>query len=179
VKIVKNYINKQIGKQKRVKWGIKLFMALFIDWLLNPQAPAATLFTLLLAVFISFITSLVNRLLTNPEQLRTWRKEIREWTEELREAQKTKDKKKLAKVEKQKARIMQLQQKMSWQSMKVSLLFFIPFLILWQVLWGIYREPVAFLPGFGLLTIILWYLLCSLFFNTILSRILGVGLGVE
>jgi len=156
-----------------------MFTTLFIDWLLNPQAPAATIFILLLAILISFFTSLVNRLLTNPEQLRAWRKEIQEWTEEFREVQKTKDKKKLAKVEKQKARIMQLQQKMSWQSMKVSLLFFIPFLILWQVLWGIYREPVAFLPGFGLLTIILWYLLCSLFFNTIFSRILGVGLGVE
>lgn len=156
-----------------------MLTTLFIDWLLSPQAPAATIFVLLLAILISFITSSVNRLLTKPEQLRAWRKEVQSWTEDLREAQKTKDKKKLAKVEKQKARIMRLQQKMSWQSMKVSLLFFVPFLILWQVLWGIYREPVAFLPGFGLLTIILWYLLCSLFFNTIFSRILGVGLGVD
>ncbi len=156
-----------------------MLTTLFIDWLLSPQAPAATIFVLLLAILISFITSSVNRLLTKPEQLRAWRKEVQAWTEDLREAQKTKDKKKLAKVEKQKARIMRLQQKMSWQSMKVSLLFFVPFLILWQVLWGIYREPVAFLPGFGLLTIILWYLLCSLFFNTIFSRILGVGLGVD
>jgi uncharacterized membrane protein (DUF106 family) len=118
-------------------------------------------------------------LLTNPEQLRTWRKEVKEWTDEFREAQKTKDKKKLAKVEKRKAYIMKLQQKMSWQSMKVSLFFFIPFLLMWQVLWGIYSEPVAFLPGFGPLSIVLWYLLCSLFFSTIFSRAFGVGIGAE
>ena len=156
-----------------------MFTTLFIDWLLAPQAPAATVFILLLALGLTFLTTLVNRLLTNPEQLREWRKEIKEWTDELKEAQKTKDKKKLAKVEKQKARIMKLQQKMSWQSMKVSLLFFIPFLLIWQILWSIYREPVAFLPGIGPLSIVLWYLVCSLFFSTTFSRIFGVGIGTE
>ncbi len=156
-----------------------MFALLFIDWLLSPQAPGATIFILLLAIILTIITTGVNRLLTNPAQLREWRKEIKEWTDEFREAQKVKDKKKLAKVEKQKDRIMKLQQKMSWQSMKVSLLFFIPFFIIWQVLWSIYREPVAFLPGFGLLSIVFWYLLCSLFFSTLFARIFGVGLGAE
>lgn len=156
-----------------------MFLVLFIDWLLTPQAPVATIFILLLCVFLTFLTSLVNRLFTNPEQLRTWKKEIKKWTDELKEAQRSKDQKKLAKVEKQKTRIMKLQQKMSFQSMKVSLLFFIPFIIMWQVLWGIYREPVAFLPGFGPLTIVLWYLVCSLFFSTLFSRAFGVGIGAE
>lgn len=156
-----------------------MLTTLFIDWLLSPQAPVATIFILLLCVFLTFLTSLVNRLFTNPGQLRAWRKEIKEWTDEFREAQRSKDKKKLAKVEKQKARIMKLQQKMSWQSMKVSLLFFVPFLIMWQVLIGIYRGPVAFLPGFGPLPIFYWYLVCSLFFSTMFSRVFGVGIGAE
>ncbi|UCG37453.1 MAG: DUF106 domain-containing protein [Candidatus Bathyarchaeota archaeon] len=156
-----------------------MVVPLFLDWLLGPLAPAATIFIMLLCISLTFLTSLVNRLLTNPEQLRTWRREVKEWTDEFREAQKTKDKKKLAKVEKRKAYIMKLQQKMSWQSMKVSLFFFIPFLLMWQVLWGIYSEPVAFLPGFGPLSIVLWYLLCSLFFSTIFSRAFGVGIGAE
>lgn len=157
----------------------ELLKALFIDWLLSPQAPAATIFILLLGVFLTFLTSLVNRLLTNPKELHVWREEIKQWTDEFREATRTKDKKKLAKVEKQKARIMKLQQKMSWQSMKVSLLFFIPFLIIWQLLISIYREPVAFLPGIGPLPIFYWYLLCSLFFSTLFSRAFGVGIGAE
>ncbi|MCK4478641.1 DUF106 domain-containing protein [Candidatus Bathyarchaeota archaeon] len=156
-----------------------MFITLFIDWLLAPQAPAATIFITILCVSLTFLTSLVNRLLTNPEKMRAWRKEIKDWTSEFKEAQRNKDKKKLAKVEKQKAKIMKLQQKMSWQSMKISLLFFVPFILMWQVLWGIYQGPIAFLPGFGPLSIVYWYLLCSLFFSTLFSRIFGVGIGAE
>ncbi len=156
---------------------VEVARALFIDWLLAPQAPGATIFILLICVMMTSLTSSVNRIFSNPEQLKVWRKEIKEWTDEFRDATRSKDKKRIDKLGKQKSRIMKLQQKMSWQSMKVSLLFFIPFIILWQVLWGIYSEPVAFLPGFGPLSIILWYLVCSLFFNSLLSRALGVGVG--
>ena len=155
-------------------------MLLFIEWLLEPYAPAATVFILLLCVSLTLLTSFVNRLLSNPGQMKAWRQEIKKWTEDFKTAQKTKDKKLLAKVEKKKKSIMKLQQKMSWQSMKVSLLFFVPFIIMWQVLWGIYRGPVAFMPGFGHLSIVYWYLLCSLFFSTLFSRALGVGIaGME
>lgn len=156
-----------------------MIATMFVEWLLLPQAPSATIFILLLAAFLTFLTTFVNRLFTKPEQLKAWRKEIKAWTDEFRDAQKSKDKKRLAKVEKQKDRILKLQQKMSWQSMKVSLLFFVPFILMWQVLAGIYRGPVAFLPGFGPLTIIFWYLICSFFFSTVFSRIFGVGLGAE
>lgn len=154
-----------------------MFTLLILDWLLAPQPPAATIFILLLSVCLTLITSLVNRMFTDPKQMRAWRKEIKRWTDEFREATRTKDKKLLAKVEKQRPMIMKLQQKMSWQSMKVSLLFFVPFILMWQVLWSIYGEPVAFLPGFGPLSIVYWYLLCSMFFSTIFSRALGVGIG--
>lgn len=154
-----------------------MFTTLLVDWLLEPHPPTATIFILLLCVVLTLVTSSVNRLLTNPKEMRAWRKQIKEWTDEFKEARKSKDEKRLAKVEKQRARIMKLQQKMSWKSMKVSLLFFVPFLLMWQLLWGIYREPVAFLPGFGPLTIVFWYLICSLFFSTLFSRALGVGIG--
>ncbi len=156
-----------------------LFTALIVDWLLSPHPPVATIFVLLLAMLLTLTTTAVNRLLTNPQQLREWRAEIKTWTDEYREAHKSKDKKRIAQAEKQRPRIMKMQQKMSWQSMKVSFLFFIPLLLVWQVLISIYREPVAILPGFGLLPIFLWYLLCSLFFSTLFSRIFGVGLGME
>jgi uncharacterized membrane protein (DUF106 family) len=156
-----------------------LFSPLLIDWLLSPEPPVATLFILVLALTLTFITTGVNRLLTNPTQLREWREEVNTWTKEYREALKSKDKKKIAQVEKQKNRVMQLQQKMSWQSMKVSLLFFVPLLLVWQFLIGIYTGPVAFLPGMGAIPIFLWYLLCSLFFSTLLSKLFGVGLGTE
>ena len=77
-------------------------MLLFIEWLLEPYAPAATVFILLLCVSLTLLTSFVNRLLSNPGQMKAWRQEIKKWTEDFKTAQKTKDKKLLAKVEKKK-----------------------------------------------------------------------------
>jgi len=120
--------------------------------------PYSTFFVLLLAATLSFLTSLANRLLSNPEKLKASRKEVSEWNSELREAQRSKDKKRLDKLLKKQQYIMQLQSKMMWQQMKVMLLFIVPLFIIWQVLGGFFTitvdgksvsDPVAYLPGFG------------------------------
>jgi uncharacterized membrane protein (DUF106 family) len=137
--------------------------------------PYSTLFILALAALVSLVTTLVNRRFTNPEQSKAWRKEISDWNKELRDAQKSKDKKALDKAMKKQHQIMQLQSKMMWQSMKVSLLFLVPLFIMWQVLGGFYGlAPIAFLPGIGSnlpipifnYSLIWWYLLCSILFGT-------------
>ena len=71
--------------------------------------PYSTLFILGLSFFLSFVTSLTNRLLTNRQQMREWNKEIATWREESMKASKTGDKKLMAKVKKDQKRIMQLQ----------------------------------------------------------------------
>ncbi|MEM2917834.1 MAG: EMC3/TMCO1 family protein [Candidatus Bathyarchaeia archaeon] len=150
----------------------------FLDWFLMPIAPGASVFILLLSLGLSFLTSLANRLLTNPEQQSAWRKEINEWTSQFNKARRSGDKKLLEKLQKQQKRILQLQSKMFKQSMKVSLIFFIPFLLIWQLLIGLYgANPVVFLPGVGWLTVFFWYFLCSLFFSTVFSRMFNVGMG--
>ena len=149
-----------------------------IEWLLMPRPPGGTIFILLLALCLSFITTLVNRLLANPKQQREWRKEISEYNSQLLKARKADDKKLLAKLKKQESRIMQLQTKMFWQSMKVSLIFFVPFLIIWQLLIGIFGvAPLVFVPGIGPLSVFLWYFLCSMMFSVLFSRLMGVGMG--
>lgn len=152
-------------------------MGLF-DWFLMPIAPGASVGILLFSLGLSFLTTLVNRLLTNPEQQNAWRREIAEWTSQFNKARREGDKKLLAQLQKQQKRIMQLQSKMFTHSMKVSLIFFIPFLLIWQLLMGIYRgNPVVYIPGVGWLTVFFWYFLCSMFFSTIFSRIFNVGMG--
>jgi len=152
--------------------------------------PYATLFIMLLAAAISFLTSLANRLLSNPEKMKGWRKEISEWNAELREAQRNKDKKRIDKLLKKQQYIMQLQSKMMWQSTKVMLLFIVPLFIIWQVLGGFYTTtvdgktfstPVAYFPGFGPIFPIIsfpslfwWYLLCSFLFGTLFQHLLGI-----
>jgi len=151
--------------------------------------PAATFFILLLSMTLTFLTSLANRLLTNPEKTKAWRKEIAEWNAEFRKARKTGDKKLMEKVMKKQKRILQLQSKMMWQSMKLFFLFAIPFFLLWQILLGFYgKTPVAYFPGVGdeinlgfavFPSIIWWYFLCSSLFGIIFSRLLGLAMEME
>ncbi len=153
------------------------------EWL--AVIPSSTLFILLLSFAVSFATSVTNRFLTNREQLKAWTKEIKEWREESLKARKAGDKKLLAKVKKQERHVMQLQSKMTLQSMKTSFLWFIPLMIMWYVLLPQIvpiGEVVAFLPPLpplfsGELTVFLWYLLCSFLASALFTRLFGLGLG--
>jgi uncharacterized membrane protein (DUF106 family) len=150
--------------------------------------PYSTLFMFGLAAGISLLTTSVNRRFTNPEKSKASRKEISDWNKDLRAAQKSKDKKTLDKVMKKQQYIMQLQTKMMWQSMKVSLVFIVPLFIMWSVLGGFYTTAnhlpiaVAYFPGVGATlplpifntSLIWWYLLSSLLFGTAFQHIFGL-----
>lgn len=156
-------------------------MMSILEWLLAAEGSGATIAALLVAIGLTFVTSLANKLLTNKEQRDAWRREISAWNDEFKKARKSGDKKLLAKVQKQQPRIMKIQSKMAWQSMKVSLIFFVPILLLWQFLIGYYDGAViAHLPWFGgtlQLTIVWWYPLCSLTCGVIFSHLFGLGMG--
>jgi uncharacterized membrane protein (DUF106 family) len=145
--------------------------------------PNSTFFVILMAFGVSLATSATNRLLTNREQLRDWNKEISQWRSESMKAARSGDKKLMAKVKKQEKHVMQLQSKMMWQSMKTSLFWMVPMLLLWYVVLPQLIEVskiVAFLPWIGLpmpLNVILWYLLCSFLAGIVFNRLFGLGLG--
>lgn len=147
------------------------------------QRPYSTLFILGIAALVSLLTTLVNRLISNPQKSKEQRKEVSEWNKELREAQRAKDKKTIEKLMKKQQYIMKMQTKMMWNSMKVSLLFLVPLLLMWQVLGGFYSEQdIAIFPGVGAdlplpmfsASLIWWYLLCSLFFGTTFAHVFGL-----
>jgi len=146
-----------------------------------PGAPGATVAIIFISIGITFVTSLANRLLTDRKKLNEWRREISQWTSDFNEARRSGDSKLLAKLKRQQPRITQLQSKMMWQSMKVSLLFMVPFFIIWQLLISYYGGTiVAYLPWLGgawPLPIFYWYLICSFFFGTLFSRALGLAWG--
>ena len=147
--------------------------------------PYSTLFLLFLSMALSLATSLTSKLLTNREQMMAWNKEIAAWRSDSAKAKRTGDKKLLAKVKKQERHIMQLQSKISWQSMKTSFLWFIPFLLLWYMFLGpLYGGvgEVAYLPWMPPnsplhLPFYLWYLLCSFLSSTLLNKVLGMTPG--
>jgi uncharacterized membrane protein (DUF106 family) len=151
------------------------------------EIPFSTVFIFLLAATISLLTSLANRLLTNPEKSKAWRKEIAEWNTELRKAQRNGDKKRTEKLMKKQKQIMQLQSKMMWQSMKVMLLFIVPLFLIWQFLGGFYTSSegtpisIAYFPGVGpifpflnMVSLFWWYLLSSFLFGTVFSHLFGL-----
>jgi len=151
--------------------------------------PVSTIFIMFLSMALSLVTSLANRLLTNQDQLRAWRREVAEWTADFNKARKTGDKKLLAKVKKLQPQITKIQSKMMWQSMKVSFIFMIPFILLWSLfLTPTYYNvsAVAYIPDIlssdgGVswlpLPFFWWYLLCSFLFGTLFARILGLAVG--
>ena len=151
------------------------------------EIPFSTIFIILLALAITLLTSLANRLLTDPEKSKAWRKEIAEWNSELRKAKRSGDKKRVEKLMKKQKQILQLQSKMMWQSMKVMMLFFIPLIFMWQILSGDYSGcAIAYFPGIGAdlplpffgYSLLWWYMLCSFLFSTIFSHVFGlVSLG--
>lgn len=151
--------------------------------------PFSTMFILLIATSISFLTSLANRLLSNPEKMKASKKEVDEWNKQIRKAQKSGDAKRVETLMKKQKYILQLQSKMTWQQTKVMLLFFVPLIIIWQVLGGFYTIngqpiPLAYFPGIGpeirlpLLGVIpslfWWYLLCSFFVGQIFTKLFGL-----
>lgn len=179
---------KQQARQQTPLRSCKMFEAL-------QSIPTSTVFIFGLAALISLLTSLANRLLSDPAKAKATRKEVAEWQTELRKAQKAGDKKTTEKLMKKQKQIMQMQTKTMWQSMKVTLIFFVPLLIIWQVLGGFYTTvdpvtklassiPIAYFPGVGdklsiplfgnMPSLFWWYLFCSFFFGTIFTHIFGI-----
>ncbi|UCE96216.1 MAG: DUF106 domain-containing protein [Candidatus Bathyarchaeota archaeon] len=153
-----------------------------LEWLFSTQAPGATIFILLICIVISFANSLINRLLINRligwEEYKSMQKELKEFRSLSTRALRSKDQKILKKLEKQRPRITQIQRQMSKPQTILLLISFSYIIIWWFFLIPLYGATnIAFIPGFGGVSVVLWYFPCSLFFGTVASRILGVGVG--
>ena len=162
------------------------------EWLSGP--PGSTVFILCLSIFLSFITTLIRSRLTNKEQLNAWKREIAAWKSAFDEAKRTGNKRLLAKAQSQQSHIMNLQGEMTRQSMKTSLLFMGPFLLIWLGLtgkilgWQLFETPfsgggtIAYLPWIGgkllKLSLVWWYILCSITAGNIFTRVFGLGMEV-
>ncbi|MHA1861528.1 MAG: EMC3/TMCO1 family protein, partial [Candidatus Ranarchaeia archaeon] len=140
--------------------GITVFNAFIVPWIstvLNPfiatvlapyaQPPASTLFIFVLSLGISMITQLVNRLLTDADRRNRILAEMKKFQELQRRAKRTGDKKLLIKVERRQKYIQKLQSEMMKMQFRPTLYFFVPFIILFQLLGGFYTDHIiAILP---------------------------------
>lgn len=175
-------------------WGI------FTEWFVTTfaTAPYAAFFIMFVSLSISTLSNLAMKRFTDMRRLNRYQLEIKQFREMEQKAQKTQNEKLLKKVKRRKAYIDRIQREQMSARCKPSLIFFIPFIVIFQLLRGFYSPGgevptiVAVLPfnihkvlpfvvglvgqpvvgGFGL-SYYGFYFLVGLGMSSILQRIMG------
>jgi uncharacterized membrane protein (DUF106 family) len=139
--------------------------------------PIAALLIMLVAITISFVNMVLNRALITKmigwTEYRSMQKEMAEYNSQRMAALRSKDEKILEKLKKKESQIQSMQTKMFKPQLILIPITFI-YLIIWPALTGVFPFAVAYVPGLGPQPFFIWYLICSFFFGTIASRIIGV-----
>jgi len=154
--------------------------------------PMHTLLVAFTAIILNLISNVATRLLTDVGRARRIRAEVRAFRKELKQAMLAKDKAKVEKLRKKEKQMMSLEMKVSMQRMKPMLFFWIPFIIIYYLLamslpYGyntvVAMSPVPIVPyslsPFELtpyIGLIWWYLISSLSFSGIITKLLGTSL---
>jgi uncharacterized membrane protein (DUF106 family) len=149
--------------------------------------PWSTLSIMAISILIAFVNSGLNRFLVSRlvgwDSYRTMQKEMAEYRSQQMAAARAGDKKQLEKLKKKESQIMNMQTKMAKPQMLllgISFIYIIVWIFVLTPSFG--SSPVAYLPGFsqflgndlGQISVFYWYPICSLFFGTLASRILGI-----
>jgi len=143
--------------------------------------PLATVVVMLVAVAVSFLNMGINRLLITRmcgwEEYKVMRKETSEYQSQLMQAMRANDTKRIEKLKKKESQIRNMQSKM----MKPQAIL-IPIGFSYIIIWYLFLIPtfqsnaVAYVPGIAPtgIPVFYWYMICSFFFGTLASRIIGV-----
>jgi uncharacterized membrane protein (DUF106 family) len=143
--------------------------------------PLATVVIMLVAVAVSFLNMVLNRLLITRlcgwEEYKIMRKETSEYQSQLMAAMRANDTKRVEKLKKKETQIRNMQNKM----MKPQMIL-LPISFSYIIIWYLFliptfgANPVAVVPGLAPagIPVIYWYMICSFFFGTLASRIIGV-----
>jgi uncharacterized membrane protein (DUF106 family) len=143
--------------------------------------PLATVVIMLTAVAVSFLNMGINRLLITRmcgwEEYRVMQKETSEYRSQMMKAMRANDQKLVEKLKKKESQINNMQKKMM-KPQTILLPISFSYIIIWYVfLIPVYGgNPVALVPGIAPtgIPVIFWYMICSFFFGTLASRVVGV-----
>ena len=143
--------------------------------------PLATVVIMLTAVAVSFLNMGINRLLITRmcgwEEYRVMQKETSEYRSQMMKAMRANDQKLVEKLKKKESQINNMQKKMM-KPQTILLPISFSYIIIWYVfLIPVYGgNPVALVPGIAPtgIPVIFWYMICSFFFGTLASRLVGV-----
>ena len=105
--------------------------------------PLSAVFILIVSMSITTVSNLASKRFTDVRRLNRYQAEVKQYQEMQKEAEKTQNEKLMRKVRRRKAYIERIQREMLTQRCKPSLIFLIPFLIVFQVLRGFYMDPAT------------------------------------
>jgi uncharacterized membrane protein (DUF106 family) len=157
--------------------------------------PYSTLFVLGIGILLSLVSSLITVKMVDVGKMKAGTAELQAWRAKLNQARKTMDPVLLQEVMNEQSHIMQVQLSMQGARMKPCCIYYIPFLITFAILNGLYgATPVAILPfnpqsllpflepsigvtvpggGFGL-WFWSWYVLSGMSLNSIIQKAFGI-----
>jgi len=154
-----------------------------IDILKTP--PYATFAILGTAAGLGLITSLINAKMMDLKEYRQMMLDSARVQHQMMEAAKSGNQRAIDKSRKRQSEVLGKQSKMSTDRLKISLFFFIPFLLIWQVLGNFFGStPIASFPFVAPLipldlSVQNWYLICSFATNILISHALGLTFEID
>ena len=143
------------------------------------QIPDGTFVIMLICLTISFINTVINRLLISRfvgwEQYKEIQKELSEYRSQTTQAMRKNDKKLLEKLKKKEPQILNMQKKMLKPQL-ILLVLSMSYIFIWLfILTPLYKSStVAYIPIIGKAPLFYWYFICSFLFGTLASRLLGI-----
>jgi uncharacterized membrane protein (DUF106 family) len=147
-----------------------------LSWIAT--APVATLVIMAIALVIAVVNTSINRALIGHfigwDKYRTMQKEMAEYRKESMAAARSNDKKQMEKLKKRSSQISNMQAQMAKPQMIQFGISFVYIIVWWFVLIPLFGStPVAYVPGFGPITVIYWYPITSFFLGLLMQRLIG------
>lgn len=147
--------------------------------------PTSTIFIFGLTTALGLATSLINMKMTDMKEYKRLQIEQAKVNKEIMDAAKSGNQRKMDRVEKKRSELMSAQNKMSMNTMKVSLVVSIPILFGWKPILDFFGEAVVAYFPFSFpfipmeMSILSWYFLCSFGTNVIIRRLLGLSFEID
>jgi len=147
------------------------------------KIPYSTLLIVLTSLGLNVVSQVATRFLVNVEESRRIAREAKQFRKDLMDAVKKGDKAREEKLRKKEKGIREMELKSSNQRLKSSLIFLIPFmLIFWFVssLVGsvsvVAYSPISLIVTGQDLQLFWWYLITSFSFSTVITKLAGTSL---
>jgi uncharacterized membrane protein (DUF106 family) len=148
-----------------------------------PPLYAYSLFVILgVSVIVSLLITLVNKRMVNWDLVRKNKTEISKYQKELREAMSKRDAKEVHKLQQRRGEISKLQGEMFTQTLKPTIVYIVPIMVIylvmfnfysgWVVAWLPFSVNIPFLGQLVVFGVGLWYFITSFGFSQIFRKIM-------